>query len=102
VVRFEAIRLSRSMENAKQKTVLMGEKSVCAERESGNIREGAVYMSECVETRRKINEMFSQLTLESIDSTRAEIDPHLLKCRECREFLIEMYERKRERFEKNA
>lgn len=57
---------------------------------------------DCVETRRKIDEMFSQLTPQSVDLTRTGIDPHLLKCRECREYLKEMYERKKEEFEKNA
>lgn len=46
--------------------------------------------------------MFSQLTPESVDVTRAEIDPHLLKCRECRIYLKEMYERKKKGFEEKV
>lgn len=57
-------------------------------------------MINCAETRLKISEMFDHLTPCDVDKTRAEIDPHLLKCRECREFLKEKYAEKEKEIRK--
>jgi predicted anti-sigma-YlaC factor YlaD len=55
----------------------------------------------CIEVKLKISAMFdNNFTPQNVDLTRAEIDPHLLQCGSCREFLKEMYKRKREEFER--
>jgi predicted anti-sigma-YlaC factor YlaD len=52
---------------------------------------------DCVECRKLITAMFEEnFTPKSVGSTRLLTDPHLLECKECRIFLKEMYERKRE------
>lgn len=55
---------------------------------------------DCVEVRERISEMFGLLTPYEVDQTRGIIDPHLLKCRDCRLYLREMYEQKRKEIRK--
>lgn len=42
---------------------------------------------DCFQVRLRIQLMFDGLDVEIVDKTRAEINPHLLKCAKCREFL---------------
>jgi predicted anti-sigma-YlaC factor YlaD len=56
----------------------------------------------CLITRAKIDAMFQNYTPENVDKTKEEINPHLLRCAECREYLNAQFEKKRMENEKNG
>jgi len=47
----------------------------------------------CLLTRAKIAVMFKNFSLEKVNETRAEIDPHLKTCPSCAAFLIAQFEK---------
>jgi hypothetical protein len=51
---------------------------------------------DCVECRKIIDGMFKNLSPSNVDLGEATTREHLLKCLECRRYLEEMYERKKE------
>lgn len=54
----------------------------------------------CSDVKTLIDEMFQNFSPIRVDLTRAFIDPHLLKCKLCREYLKAKYAEKKEEFRK--
>lgn len=53
----------------------------------------------CSDVKTLIDEMFSNFSPFRVDVTRAFIDPHLLRCKLCRDYLKAKYAEKKKRFE---